>query len=92
MSALKAGLIRALDGARADLALYIAGAEPFVDDRNGRFSLSKAGLAERDKLVFGACRDRGIPVAVTMGGGYSREVNEIVDIHAETIRIGAGYR
>jgi acetoin utilization deacetylase AcuC-like enzyme len=84
--ALQAGLQRALEQSRAELAVYLAGADPYVDDRLGRLALSKAGLAERDRLVFQHCREAGIPVAVTMSGGYARQVQDTVDIHFQTVR------
>lgn len=89
LTALEAGLRKAVDSAAADLAIYIAGADPYADDRYGRLSLSKAGLAERDKLVFGHCRERGLPVAVSMGGGYARRIQDTVDIHFQTVRLAA---
>ncbi|MDQ3235952.1 MAG: histone deacetylase [Actinomycetota bacterium] len=78
------GLHRALD-AGADLAIYLAGADPFEGDRLGRLSVSKDALAERDRMVLGACLERGIPVAVTMAGGYAREISHTVDIHLRSI-------
>jgi len=74
---------------RPDLAVYLAGADPWRDDRFGRLRLSKAGLAERDLLVLGACRAAGVPVAVTMAGGYARDTEDTVDIHVATLRIAA---
>ncbi len=88
LTALEKGLEQALDRARADLAIYLAGADPFLDDRFGRLHLSKEGLAERDKMVFRHCRERGLPVAVTMGGGYGRRVRDTVDIHFQTVHLG----
>ena len=90
LDALAAHLPRALSLARADAVVYLAGADPFVDDRLGHLALTKAGLAERDRQVLAACRRAGIPVAVTMGGGYAPDVEDIVDIHAGTVRIAAG--
>ena len=58
-------------------------------DRLGRLSVTKAGLAERDRMVLEACRDRGIPVAVTMAGGYSRNDEETVAVHFPSIRRAA---
>jgi hypothetical protein len=47
------------------------------------------GLAERDRIVLEACRERTIPVAVTMAGGYAREVEDTVDVHFQSIRRAA---
>ena len=87
---LEIGLERAVTGARADLAIYVSGADPYVDDRLGRLALSKEGLAERDRLVFATCRRSGLPVAVTMAGGYARDVSDTVDIHCRTVQLAAG--
>jgi acetoin utilization deacetylase AcuC-like enzyme len=85
LDALDRGLERALETSRAELAIYLAGTDPFEDDRLGRLSVSKEGLAERDRLVLESCRERGIPVAVTMAGGYARNVEDTVDIHFRSI-------
>lgn len=90
LDALAEHLPRAMSLARADAVVYLAGADPFVDDRLGHLALTKAGLAERDRQVLQACRQRGLPVAITMGGGYAPDIEDIVDIHAETVRIAAG--
>jgi acetoin utilization deacetylase AcuC-like enzyme len=85
LDALEGALEKALDRSGAQLAIYLAGADPYEDDRLGRLRVSKEGLAERDRLVLESCRGRGIPVAVTMAGGYSREVDDTVDIHFQSI-------
>jgi len=87
LAALTAGMDAALAGARADLAIYLAGADPFVGDALGRLALSKAGLADRDRLVLDRCHRAGLPVAVVMAGGYARQIQDTVDIHLETVRI-----
>jgi acetoin utilization deacetylase AcuC-like enzyme len=84
------GARRAISASGADLAIYLAGADPYEGDRLGRMKVSKAGLAERDRLIFGLCRAAGLPVAVVMAGGYADDIDDIVDIHAETIRAAAG--
>jgi acetoin utilization deacetylase AcuC-like enzyme len=89
LTTLERGLEAALDAANADLAIYLAGADPFEGDRLGRLSVTKAGLAERDRLVLEACEERGIPVSVTMAGGYSRNVEDTVDVHLQSIRRAA---
>ena len=67
------------------LAFYVAGADPHEDDRLGRLKLSFDGLAERDRRVFGALRQRGIPAAVAMAGGYGRRVDSTVAVHRRTL-------
>src|SRR5918998_1118179 len=56
LEALEEGLERALDESRAELAIYLAGADPYEDDRLGRLAVSKEGLAERDSVVLESCR------------------------------------
>jgi acetoin utilization deacetylase AcuC-like enzyme len=89
LNTLEKGLDAALEAADADLAIYLAGADPFEGDRLGRLSITKVGLAERDRLVLEACRDSGIPVAVTMAGGYARNVEDTVDVHFQSIKRAA---
>jgi acetoin utilization deacetylase AcuC-like enzyme len=86
LAALEQGLDRALTWAKADVAFYISGADPYQGDRYGRLALTKAGLAARDALVLDYCASAGLPVAVAMGGGYAPQVSDIVDIHFETVR------
>jgi len=74
-----------------DLAVYIAGADPFAGDQLGRMSVSKEGLAQRDRLVFERCWQAGLPVAVVMGGGYAREIEDTVGIHLQTVQLAAEY-
>ena len=83
------GTRRAIAMSGADLAIYIAGADPFVHDRLGKLAVSKQGLAQRDRIVLDLCRDADLPVAIAMGGGYARDVDDIVDIHLQTIRIAS---
>jgi acetoin utilization deacetylase AcuC-like enzyme len=73
----------------ADLAIYLAGADPYVGDRLGYLNLSMEGLGQRDQLVLHTCRDAGLPVAVAMAGGYAPNIDEIVRIHLQTVQIAA---
>jgi acetoin utilization deacetylase AcuC-like enzyme len=75
-----------LDRARPDVVFYVSGADPYHGDRLGRLRLTIEGLRLRDALVFAECRRHGIPVVVTMAGGYATDVEAIVAIHANTIR------
>jgi acetoin utilization deacetylase AcuC-like enzyme len=83
------GTRRALALAGADLAIYLAGADPYQNDRLGRMAVTMEGLAQRDQIVFDLCRAAGLPVAIAMAGGYARDVHQIVAIHTQTIRIAA---
>lgn len=73
------------------LIIYLAGADPHEGDRLGRLKLTAAGLAARDELVFGEASQRKIPVAVTMAGGYGKNIQDTVAIHVQTIGIAARY-
>lgn len=85
LAALEGGLMEAIERSHADLAIYLAGADPYEDDKLGRLALTKAGLAARDRLVFDFCEQAGLPVAITMAGGYARTIADTVDIQAATI-------
>ncbi len=83
-------LRRALPGifelAKPDIAIYLAGADPYIGDRFGRLAISKDGLSQRDQFVLEACLKRRVPLAITMAGGYARHIQETVDIHIRTVR------
>ena len=78
-----------LDRHRPDFVFYLAGADPYEGDRLGRLRMTIDGLRERDELVLGRCRALGLPVAVTMSGGYAQDIDAIVTIHANTIAAAA---
>ncbi|KQW67886.1 MAG: histone deacetylase [Methylibium sp.] len=92
-----AAYLAALDGALATLwarhrdappglVFYLAGADPHEGDRLGRLRLSAAGMAERDRRVFAACAERGIPVVMTMGGGYGVNIEDTVAVQLASYR------
>jgi acetoin utilization deacetylase AcuC-like enzyme len=85
LGAVETHLPRVLDGGRPDVLFYLAGADPYEGDRLGRLKVTMDGLRQRDRLVFEACRQRSVPVVVTMSGGYCEDVAAIVAIHANTI-------
>lgn len=84
-------LPRVLHQARPDLVVYVAGADPYVGDRLGRLALTFAGLARRDTFVLNQCREVGLPVVVTIAGGYAEPITDTVAIHATTARIAASF-
>ncbi len=67
-------------------AFYVAGADPHEGDRLGRMKLTSAGLAERDRRVLMALRERRIPVAISMAGGYGHRIEDTVAVHLQTLR------
>lgn len=88
LDALSRTLPGAMDRAKAEVVFYLAGADPFMFDRFGRLGLTKDGLEERDRRVFSACRRLGMPMMVTLSGGYARDIDDTVAIHLSTV-VGA---
>ena len=84
-------LPRVLAASQPDLVVYLAGSDPHENDRLGRLCLTFGGLRRRDRLVLEACRDVGIPVCLTIAGGYGRDVDETVAAHVNTVRIAADF-
>ncbi|HET7403924.1 MAG TPA: histone deacetylase [Usitatibacter sp.] len=82
---LERGLDETLERARPQLVFYLAGADPYEDDRLGRLKLGKQGLLRRDELVLATLAARGIPVAISMAGGYARDIEDSIEIHANTL-------
>ena len=85
LEALERALDRAIPRAGAELAFYLAGADPWHGDRLGRLALTKDGLRRRDELVLDRLRDAGAAVCVVLAGGYAEDVRDTVDIHAATV-------
>lgn len=84
-------LERAFNMIRPDIVFYNAGVDPHQDDRLGRLSLTDAGLAERDRRVIGFFRDKQVPLAGVMGGGYSSDVEEIARRHTILHRVAGEF-
>ena len=80
-----------LSRASPELVVYLAGADAHEGDRLGRLALTFDGLARRDHLVLASCREVGIPVAVTIAGGYGRDVATTVEAHCRTVRVAGAY-
>jgi acetoin utilization deacetylase AcuC-like enzyme len=68
-----------------DLIVYVAGADPFIEDQLGGLNVTMDGLAERDRVMFEAARAARVPVAVVLAGGYARRVEDTAAIHTATI-------
>ena len=91
LRALSDALPTVLAKSQPDIALYLAGADPHEGDRLGKLAMTFDGLARRDFMVLEACRDVGIPVCVTIAGGYGRNIQDTVEAHLNTVRIAAGF-
>jgi acetoin utilization deacetylase AcuC-like enzyme len=72
-----------------EIVFYQSGVDALAGDRLGRLALTHQGLAERDRMVFGFVRELGIPVVVTLGGGYADPIERTVAAHANTFREAA---
>ena len=70
---------------RPQCVFYLAGADPYEDDQLGGLRLTKDGLRRRDRLVIDAVRQAGVPLVITLAGGYARRVEDTVAIHVATI-------
>jgi acetoin utilization deacetylase AcuC-like enzyme len=84
---LESALAIALRRARAGLCFVLAGADPFEGDRLGRLALTKAGLVARDTLVRDTLAAAGVPICVTLAGGYAKDIRDTVEINVNTLRV-----
>jgi len=91
LDALVSALPRVLADAAPDIVFYIAGADPHEGDALGRLALTFDGLIQRDRYVLSQCREVGIPVAVVIGGGYGRQVEDTVQVHVNTARVASTF-
>ena len=95
MAALRDTLLPLIASFAPDLVLYQAGVDPLAEDRLGRLSLSREGLAARDRWIGATMRARGIPFASALGGGYGTDPVEVAERHVASILAlgeGAGMR
>ena len=89
LSILEQNLLPLLDNFAPDFVFYLSGVDILATDKLGKLALSKAGCKDRDVLVLSACKARKIPVQVSMGGGYSPDIKDIVDAHCSTYKVAA---
>ena len=85
LSILEKHLRAAFHDFKPQILFYVAGADPYREDQLGGLALTMEGLARRDALVLDYARRHGVPVAITLAGGYARNVGDTVKIHANTI-------
>ena len=87
LALLQSHLHDVLNRHQPDFVFYLAGADPFEGDRLGRLKMTIDGLRRRDEIVTEACTRARLPVAISMSGGYANDIDAIVTIHANTIRV-----
>jgi acetoin utilization deacetylase AcuC-like enzyme len=80
-------LPKVLDAADPDLVFYLAGADPYSNDKLGRLALTIDGLCQRDLCVLRECYERETPIVTVMSGGYGKDINDTIEIHCNTIRM-----
>lgn len=80
-------LPRLLDQVQPDFIFYLSGVDILATDKLGRLGCSMEGCKQRDRYVLQTCHDAGIPVQVSMGGGYSPDIKIIIEAHANTYRL-----
>ena len=85
LALLRDAVPKILDAHRPDLVVYQAGADCYEQDKLGLLKLTMGGIAERDKMVYRACRERKLPVVATLGGGYPRRTEDVAAIHSRTL-------
>jgi len=86
LSRLQEAVRPALARFQPDLVLYVAGADPYVDDQLGGLALTMEGLKQRDRLVIGTALKHRAPVAVTVAGGYAAHLQDTISIHCNTVQ------
>lgn len=84
---LKGTLSKLIDQQKPDFIFYLSGVDILATDKLGKLALSKEACKERDRFVLQQCRKHHIPVQVSMGGGYSTDIRDIVEAHCNTYRL-----
>jgi len=87
LALLKNHLPKLIEQQKPDFIFYLSGVDILASDKLGKMALTKGGCKERDRFVFEKCRSNSIPVQVSMGGGYSPDIRDIVEAHCNTFRV-----
>ncbi len=87
LTLLKSHLEKLLENQNPDFVFYLSGVDILDTDKFGKLKVTIEGCKERDRMVFTALKEKNIPCAVSMGGGYSPDVKIIVEAHCNTLRV-----
>jgi len=87
LNQIKTLLPRLYETEKPDFIFYLCGVDVLNTDKLGRLAMSVEGCKKRDEIVLSFCKEKGIPVQCSMGGGYSQDIKVIIEAHANTYRI-----
>ena len=87
LNQIKHHIPRLIEEFNPDFIFYLSGVDILENDKLGRLSVSIKGCKERDNFILNLCKTNNIPLQVSMGGGYSANLNEIVEAHSNTFRL-----
>jgi acetoin utilization deacetylase AcuC-like enzyme len=87
LQTLRDTLPRLIQEFQPSFVFYQSGVDILESDKLGRLNVSRAGCRERDRIVLSCCKANQLPVVVSMGGGYSPRISDIVEAHANTFRV-----
>ena len=87
LSVIQNEIPRLIDSFKPDFIFYLSGVDIIENDKLGRLSVSLNGCKQRDNFVLNYCKKNGIPLQISMGGGYSPDISVIVEAHANTFRL-----
>lgn len=88
LEALEAALPR-VEAFAPRIVFYQSGVDGLAEDALGRLHLTVGGLKQRDALVFETIRRLGVPLVITLGGGYARPIERTAEAHAQTFTLAA---
>ena len=80
-------LPRLIEQEKPDKIFYLSGVDVLATDKLGRLSMTKTGCKARDRFVLEICQKNSIPLTISMGGGYSEKLADIIEAHANTFRL-----
>lgn len=87
LNLLEINLKKAFEQSQPDFVFYLSGVDVLATDKLGKLALTKQACKERDRIVLQTCKNKNLPVQVSMGGGYSTDIKDIVDAHCNTYRL-----
>jgi acetoin utilization deacetylase AcuC-like enzyme len=87
LNLLKTNLKFVIESFKPDFIFYLAGVDVLATDKLGKLNLTRNGCKQRDEIILSYCRRSKVPVQISMGGGYSPKITDIVDAHCNTFRV-----